>query len=229
MIFTRNEHRTHLFYVLRCWESGCGAEFGWQELARFEIGSPRLPKDCLRRGTTDDVFPFNMKGSLLRQGFRLPHDDLRSPCKLDDGPMKEQGDTGFDRKQKSKAVLVEKDDASSKSCYESSYDTDDETDDDAARAATTSQDDTVPLPRNSPSQPSSNGRESREVHISKAWYEFDLAVMIALASPVGNWLTGGDHVKNLVLIFLLIFYLHQLVEGGLPIFYLGTTSYRQPC
>jgi len=144
--------------------------------------------------------------------------------------MKEQGDTTFDRKQKSKAVLVEKDDASSKSCYETSYDTDDETDDDAARAATTSQDDTVPLPRGPLSQsPSSTGRDAREAHTSRAWYEFDLAVMIALASPVGNWLTGGDHVKNLVLILLLIFYLHQLVEGGLPIFYLGTTSYRQPC
>ncbi|KAG6331173.1 hypothetical protein ID866_7917 [Astraeus odoratus] len=47
---------------------------------------------------------------------------------------------------------------------------------------------------------------------SKAWYEFDISVMVALASPVGNWLTGGDHVKNLLLILLLIFYLHQIIE-----------------
>jgi len=48
---------------------------------------------------------------------------------------------------------------------------------------------------------------------SKAWYEFDLAVVVALVSPVGNWLTGGDHIKNLLLIVLLIFYLHQIIES----------------
>lgn len=48
---------------------------------------------------------------------------------------------------------------------------------------------------------------------TRAWYEFDLAVVVALVSPIGNWLTGGDHVKNLLLIVLLIFYLHQVIEG----------------
>jgi hypothetical protein len=48
---------------------------------------------------------------------------------------------------------------------------------------------------------------------SRAWYEFDLAVVVALVSPLGQWLTGGDHVKNLLLIFLLIFYLHQIIES----------------
>ena len=48
---------------------------------------------------------------------------------------------------------------------------------------------------------------------SRAWYEFDLAVVVALVSPIGNWLTGGDHIKNLLLVSLLIFYLHQIVEG----------------
>ncbi|KDR78088.1 hypothetical protein GALMADRAFT_245090 [Galerina marginata CBS 339.88] len=47
---------------------------------------------------------------------------------------------------------------------------------------------------------------------TRAWYEFDLAVVVALVSPIGNWLTGGDHVKNLLLIVLLIFYLHQIIE-----------------
>jgi len=160
-----------------------------------------------------------MTGTFLRQGFHVSNG----------ASTKELGDATFDRKQKSKVVLVDTSNISSPSDDESSAETSEEMDSDIAVTAKISQDDTVPIPRNSPSQPSSNGRESREVHISKAWYEFDLAVMIALASPVGNWLTGGDHVKNLVLIFLLIFYLHQLVEGGLPIFYLGTTSYRQPC
>ena len=144
-------------------------------------------------------------------GFHASHDEL----KLEDAPMKEQGDMAFDRKQKSKALLVEKDDASSMSSYESNYDTDDEADGDAAIPATTFQDDTVPLPRGTSSQPpSSTRRESREPHLSRAWYEFDLAVIVALLSPIGNWLTGGDHVKNLFLILLLIFYLHHLIEGG---------------
>ncbi|KAL4071304.1 hypothetical protein V8B97DRAFT_1871274 [Scleroderma yunnanense] len=154
-----------------------------------------------------------MKGTILRQGFRMPPDELRSPCKLNEGPTKELGGTTIDHKQKSKIVLQEKDDASSTSYYESSSDSDDETDGDPVVAAATSQDDTVPVPRGSLFPPlSSNGRETREVHSSRAWYEFDLSVMVALASPVGNWLTGGDHVKNLFLILLLIFYLHQLIE-----------------
>ena len=48
---------------------------------------------------------------------------------------------------------------------------------------------------------------------SHAWYKFDLAVVVALVSPIGNWLTGGDHIKNLLLIVLLIFYLHQIIES----------------
>jgi zinc transporter ZupT len=50
---------------------------------------------------------------------------------------------------------------------------------------------------------------------SRAWYEFDLAVVVALVSPVGNWLTGGDHIKNMLLIVLLILYLHQIIEGAI--------------
>ncbi|KAJ8690846.1 hypothetical protein PTI98_012245 [Pleurotus ostreatus] len=58
--------------------------------------------------------------------------------------------------------------------------------------------------RNDPPSPTSQNR--------RAWYEFDLAVVVALVSPIGSWLTGGDHVKNLLLVSLLIFYLHQVVE-----------------
>ncbi|KAF8629343.1 hypothetical protein AX15_003494 [Amanita polypyramis BW_CC] len=47
---------------------------------------------------------------------------------------------------------------------------------------------------------------------SRAWYEFDLAVLVALVSPVGHWLTGGDHIKNLFMLILLIYYLHQIIE-----------------
>lgn len=52
---------------------------------------------------------------------------------------------------------------------------------------------------------------------SRAWYEFDLAVVVALVSPIGNWLTGGDHIKHLLLIALLIFYLHQIIESKFTI------------
>ena len=48
---------------------------------------------------------------------------------------------------------------------------------------------------------------------SRSWSDLEWSMIIALVSPVGNWLTGSDHVKNLFLLLLLIFYLHQLVEG----------------
>lgn len=51
----------------------------------------------------------------------------------------------------------------------------------------------------------------------RAWYEFDLSVVLALLSPIANWLTGSDHVKNILLILLLVFYLHQIIEGGSPL------------
>ncbi|KAK0200519.1 hypothetical protein DFS33DRAFT_164012 [Desarmillaria ectypa] len=61
-----------------------------------------------------------------------------------------------------------------------------------------------------------NGRTNRdledEASSNRAWYQFDLAVVAALVSPVGNLLTGGDLVKNLLYILFLLFYLHQLIE-----------------
>nr|AGC14661.1 hypothetical protein [Lentinula edodes]AGC14672.1 hypothetical protein [Lentinula edodes] len=48
---------------------------------------------------------------------------------------------------------------------------------------------------------------------ARSWYEFDLAVVAALVSPVGQWLTGGDHIKNLLFVLLLVFYLHQIIES----------------
>ncbi|KAJ7085448.1 hypothetical protein B0H15DRAFT_846967 [Mycena belliarum] len=44
------------------------------------------------------------------------------------------------------------------------------------------------------------------------WYKPSLPVLLALVPPIGNWLTGGDHLKDLLLLLLLVFYLHQLVE-----------------
>lgn len=58
-------------------------------------------------------------------------------------------------------------------------------------------------------------RPSKEKHENRSWYDLDLSLIVALVSPIGNWLTGSDHVKNLFLILLLIFYLHQLIESTL--------------
>ncbi|KAJ7222134.1 hypothetical protein GGX14DRAFT_428147 [Mycena pura] len=46
----------------------------------------------------------------------------------------------------------------------------------------------------------------------RPWYKPSIPVLLALAPPVGNWLTGGDHIKDFLLLLLLVFYLHQLVE-----------------
>lgn len=58
-------------------------------------------------------------------------------------------------------------------------------------------------------------REEEEDHTpeSRPWYRPSLPVVLALAPPIGNWLTGGDHLKDLLLLLLLVFYLHQLIEG----------------
>lgn len=57
-----------------------------------------------------------------------------------------------------------------------------------------------------------------------SWTDLDLSVVVALAAPIGNWLTGNDHLKNLFLILLLIIYLHQLIQGRLPSAILSTSS-----
>ncbi|KAJ3833883.1 hypothetical protein F5878DRAFT_728546 [Lentinula raphanica] len=54
---------------------------------------------------------------------------------------------------------------------------------------------------------------------ARSWYEFDLAVVAALVSPIGQWLTGGDHIKNLLLVMLLVFYLHQIIEIPWTLYY----------
>ncbi|EKM52528.1 uncharacterized protein PHACADRAFT_149253 [Phanerochaete carnosa HHB-10118-sp] len=57
----------------------------------------------------------------------------------------------------------------------------------------------------------SSSMKGREKH-SRSWADLDPTMVVALVSPIGNWLTGSDHVKNLLLLLLLIFYLHQLIE-----------------
>jgi hypothetical protein len=71
---------------------------------------------------------------------------------------------------------------------------------------------TSPLSQ-TPSRRNSNPYPQAPPSTRTSWYEFDLSVVVALVSPIGNWLTGGDHVKNILLLLLLIFYLHQIIES----------------
>ncbi|KAJ7737178.1 hypothetical protein DFH07DRAFT_985756 [Mycena maculata] len=54
--------------------------------------------------------------------------------------------------------------------------------------------------------------EEHPLHTPGPWYKPSYPVLFALVSPIGNWLTGGDHLKDLVLLLLLVFYLHHLIE-----------------
>ncbi|OAX34696.1 hypothetical protein K503DRAFT_425250 [Rhizopogon vinicolor AM-OR11-026] len=83
---------------------------------------------------------------------------------------------------------------------------------------------TPPLEQNGSSDKSPNV----EPENGKGWYEFDLSVIVALVSPIGNWLTGGDHIKNLLLILLLIFYLHQIIQVPWSLYHLSRPRLRSP-
>ncbi|KAJ7899008.1 hypothetical protein B0H13DRAFT_2031337 [Mycena leptocephala] len=66
-----------------------------------------------------------------------------------------------------------------------------------------------------PTVPLTEVYEEEETYHTPAprpWYKPSIPVLLAIAPPIGNWLTGGDHLKDLLLLLLLIFYLHQLVE-----------------
>ncbi|KAI9057586.1 hypothetical protein FKP32DRAFT_1598168 [Trametes sanguinea] len=63
-----------------------------------------------------------------------------------------------------------------------------------------------------PASPSRTLKHQASAKRAGSWADLDLSIIVALVSPIGNWLTGGDHIKNLFLIILLIFYLHQIVE-----------------
>jgi hypothetical protein len=48
---------------------------------------------------------------------------------------------------------------------------------------------------------------------SSSWTDLDLSIVVAVITPLVNWLTGSDHLKNLFLVLFLIVYLHQLIQG----------------
>lgn len=71
----------------------------------------------------------------------------------------------------------------------------------------------TPLQRRRTRSSSNVYRESDRGSSSSGWLGLDLSIIVALVSPLGNLLTGGDHIKNVLLLLLLVYYLHQLVEG----------------
>lgn len=58
---------------------------------------------------------------------------------------------------------------------------------------------------------------SSELPVSGAWYE-DLALLPVFVSGIGTWLTGGDLLKNFLLLIFLIYYLHQIKESKSLVF-----------
>lgn len=89
-----------------------------------------------------------------------------------------------------------------------------------------------------PNRKGSRSRDQRSsCHISDAdgsdqnkttfWPSLDLSVVVALVSPIGSWLTGGDHIKNLIVVVLLVFYLHQIIESmSFTLFFKFSTEWR---
>ncbi|KAJ7028136.1 hypothetical protein C8F04DRAFT_70018 [Mycena alexandri] len=93
--------------------------------------------------------------------------------------------------------------------YFGGYEEEEEENDEASEERVSSNDDgTATLGRAAADE----HKENEEAHQSHPWYKPSAPVLIALAPPLGNWLTGGDHLKDLLLVLLLVFYLHQLVE-----------------
>lgn len=66
----------------------------------------------------------------------------------------------------------------------------------------------------SPTQSFSRSSSQPQSQSSRSWTDLNMSIVVALISPIGNWLTGSDHVKHLCLLLLLIYYLHQLIEGA---------------
>ncbi len=80
----------------------------------------------------------------------------------------------------------------------------------------------------SPTQSFSRSSPQPQSQSARSWTDLNMSIIVALISPIGNWLTGSDHVKHLCLLLLLIYYLHQLIEGApivMSILLAPTTAY----
>ncbi|KIJ08357.1 hypothetical protein PAXINDRAFT_182290, partial [Paxillus involutus ATCC 200175] len=160
-----------------------------------------------------------MNRSILRQGLRGFEGEIKSPVGVSSNHTTEReylSEHAYDDLQDSKTPSIHRVGVVSPSQYESGSDSAEEYDDPETAFAShqgTSGSGVASASATPPLQPSSPIQEDpSEAASNRAWYELDISVVLALVSPIGNWLTGGDHVKNVFLILLLIFYLHQVIE-----------------
>jgi len=50
----------------------------------------------------------------------------------------------------------------------------------------------------------------RDAHASSAW--FDAPLVLALAPALGSLVTGGEHIRDFLLLLMMLYYLHQLIK-----------------
>ena len=48
---------------------------------------------------------------------------------------------------------------------------------------------------------------------SSPWKELDISVVISILTPLLSWAFGREYMKNVLVAVLLVYYLHQLIEG----------------
>lgn len=65
--------------------------------------------------------------------------------------------------------------------------------------------------RQSTSAVPSAPRQSLDVATNQAWFDAPLA--IALLPALGSFLTGGDHLRDFLLLLIMLYYLHQLIKS----------------
>jgi hypothetical protein len=56
--------------------------------------------------------------------------------------------------------------------------------------------------------------EPRDRTISSPWKDLDISVVISILTPLLSWAFGTEYVKNVLVAILLVYYLHQLIEGA---------------
>ena len=49
---------------------------------------------------------------------------------------------------------------------------------------------------------------------SSPWKELDISVVISILTPLLSWAFGREYMKNVLVAILLVYYLHQLIEGS---------------
>ena len=56
--------------------------------------------------------------------------------------------------------------------------------------------------------------ERYDRNTSSPWKELDISVVISILTPLLSWAFGREYMKNVLVAILLVYYLHQLIEGS---------------